>query len=258
MFKLHDISSGYDHKKVIKNITLEINPGQITTIIGPNGCGKSTLLKTLAKSLTPYSGEITLNNQNLHTYSITEFAQNVALLPQIRNIPNTTVETLVSHGRFPYLGFLRRLKPEDHEIIEEALRSTGVMNKRHQSLYNLSGGERQKVYIAMTLAQNTDIILLDEPTTFLDINHQFEILDLIKQLNQQGKTIIMVLHDLAHALTYSDQIIVMRKGEIIKVGTPSLISEEQVIEDVFNLSSKTFVENDKTYYFFEKKSSYHG
>lgn len=257
MFKLSHVSSGYDQKKIIKNIELQIPPHQITTIIGPNGCGKSTLLKTLAKSLVPYEGTITLNQQLLSTYSLTEFAKQVAILPQIRNIPNTTVETLISHGRFPYLGFLRRLKAEDQEIIEQAMHLTGVFDKRYQSLLNLSGGERQKVYIALTLAQNTDVILLDEPTTFLDINHQFEILELIKFLHQQGKTIIMVLHDLNHALTYSDQIIVMKDGEIVKVGSPSLIMEEQVIEKVFNLSSKTFIENDKHYYFFEKKSSHH-
>lgn len=257
MFKLKNITSGYEEKKIIKNINLEILPNQITTIIGPNGCGKSTLLKTLANSLTPYEGEITLHKKPLHSYSITEFAQHVAILPQVRNIPNTTVEALISHGRFPYLGFLRRLKPGDQEIIEQAMSLTGIIEKRYQSLYHLSGGERQRVYIAMTLAQDTEVILLDEPTTYLDMNHQYEILELVKKLHQQGKTIIMVLHDLAHALAYSDQIIVMKDGEIVKVGSPSFIIEEQVIEKVFNLSCKTFSQNGKTYYFFEQKDSSH-
>lgn len=257
MFKLKNITSGYEEKKIIKNINLEISPNQITTIIGPNGCGKSTLLKTLANSLTPYEGEITLHEKPLHSYSITEFAQHVAILPQVRNIPNTTVEALISHGRFPYLGFLRRLKPGDQEIIEQAMSLTGIIEKRYQSLYHLSGGERQRVYVAMTLAQDTEVILLDEPTTYLDMNHQYEILELVKKLHQQGKTIIMVLHDLAHALAYSDQIIVMNDGEIVKVGNPSLIIKEQVIEKVFNLSCKTFSQNGKTYYFFEQKDSSH-
>ncbi len=257
MFKLQNITSGYEEKKIIKNINLEILPNQITTIIGPNGCGKSTLLKTLANSLTPYDGEITLHEKPLHSYSITEFAQHVAILPQVRNIPNTTVESLISHGRFPYLGFLRRLKPGDQEIIEQAMSLTGIIEKRYQSLYHLSGGERQRVYVAMTLAQDTEVILLDEPTTYLDMNHQYEILELVKKLHQQGKTIVMVLHDLAHALAYSDQIIVMKDGEIVKVGSPSLIIEEQVIEKVFNLSCKTFSQNGKTYYFFEQKDSSH-
>lgn len=257
MFKLKNITSGYEEKKIIKNINLEILPNQITTIIGPNGCGKSTLLKTLANSLTPYEGEITLHEKPLHSYSITEFAQHVAILPQVRNIPNTTVEALISHGRFPYLGFLRRLKPGDQEIIEQAMTLTGIIEKRYQSLYHLSGGERQRVYIAMTLAQDTEVILLDEPTTYLDMNHQYEILELVKKLHQQGKTIVMVLHDLAHALAYSDQIIVMNDGEIVKVGNPSLIIKEQVIEKVFNLSCKTFSQNGKTYYFFEQKDSSH-
>lgn len=257
MFKLKNITSGYEEKKIIKNINLEILPNQITTIIGPNGCGKSTLLKTLANSLTPYEGEITLHEKPLHSYSITEFAQHVAILPQVRNIPNTTVEALISHGRFPYLGFLRRLKPGDQEIIEQAMSLTGIIEKRYQSLYHLSGGERQRVYVAMTLAQDTEVILLDEPTTYLDMNHQYEILELVKKLHQQGKTIIMVLHDLAHALAYSDQIIVMNDGEIVKVGNPSLIIKEQVIEKVFNLSCKTFSQNGKTYYFFEQKDSSH-
>jgi len=257
MFKLQNITSGYEEKKIIKNINLEISPNQITTIIGPNGCGKSTLLKTLANSLTPYEGEITLHEKPLHSYSITEFAQHVAILPQVRNIPNTTVEALISHGRFPYLGFLRRLKPGDQEIIEQAMSLTGIIEKRYQSLYHLSGGERQRVYIAMTLAQDTEVILLDEPTTYLDMNHQYEILELVKKLHQQEKTIVMVLHDLAHALAYSDQIIVMNDGEIVKVGNPSLIIKEQVIEKVFNLSCKTFSQNGKTYYFFEQKDSSH-
>lgn len=257
MFKLKNITSGYEEKKIIKNINLEILPNQITTIIGPNGCGKSTLLKTLANSLTPYEGEITLHEKPLHSYSITEFAQHVAILPQVRNIPNTTVEALISHGRFPYLGFLRRLKPGDQEIIEQAMSLTGIIEKRYQSLYHLSGGERQRVYVAMTLAQDTEVILLDEPTTYLDMNHQYEILELVKKLHQQGKTIIMVLHDLAHALAYSDQIIVMNDGEIVKVGNPSLIIKEQVIEKIFNLSCKTFSQNGKTYYFFEQKDSSH-
>lgn len=146
------------------------------------------------------------------------------------------------------------MNPSDQVMIEQAMNLTGVTEKRYHSLHHLSGGERQRVYIAMTLAQSTEIILLDEPTTFLDMNHQYEILDLIKYLHQQGKTIIMVLHDLAHALTYSDQIIVMKDGKIVKVGSPSLIIEEQVIEKVFNLSTKTFIENNKIYYFFEQKS----
>lgn len=254
MLKLTNISAGYHDKTVIKNIHLDINPGQITTIIGPNGCGKSTLLKIMANSLDSYRGQITLHHRDIKCYSTTEFAQNVALLPQIRNIPNTTVETLISHGRFPYLGFLRRLKPEDHDIVEEAMRLTGVIDKRHHSLYNLSGGERQKVYIAMTLAQNTDIILLDEPTTFLDINHQFEILDLIKLLNQQGKTIIMVLHDIHHALTYSDQLIVMNQGRIQQIGSPSRIFESEIIDSIFNIKSKMFTDDERSYFCFEKKS----
>lgn len=257
MFKLKNITSGYEEKKIIKNINLEISPNQITTIIGPNGCGKSTLLKTLANSLTPYDGEIALHKKPLHSYSITEFAQHVAILPQVRNIPNTTVEALISHGRFPYLGFLRRLKSGDQEIIEQAMSLTGISEKRYQSLYHLSGGERQRVYVAMTLAQDTEVILLDEPTTYLDMNHQYEILELVKKLHQQGKTIVMVLHDLAHALAYSDQIIVMNDGEIVKVGNPSLIIKEQVIEKIFNLSCKTFSQNGKTYYFFEQKDSSH-
>lgn len=252
MLKIKGVCSGYDREIIIKNINATFPSHQITTIIGPNGCGKSTLLKTITKSIQPLTGEILLHDQSIQELSLIDFAKHVSILPQVRNIPNTTVETLVSHGRFPYLGFLRRLSKQDHEIVEYAMELTGVANKRHHPLWELSGGERQKVYIAMTLAQDTELIILDEPTTFLDINHQLEVLELITQLKQKGKTFIMVLHDIHHALTYSDQVLVMNLGKVEQVGSPSHIFESKIIDSIFDIKSKKFTDEDRHYFFFEK------
>lgn len=253
MLKIKNVNAGYEEEIIIKEINVSFKPNQITTLIGPNGCGKSTLLKTMTKAIQPKHGDIFLQEQNIKELSLINFAKQVAILPQIRNIPNTTVETLISHGRFPYLGFLKRLSNQDREIVDYAMEVTGVSNKRHHSLHELSGGERQKVYIAMTLAQNTDLIILDEPTTFLDINHQFEVLHLISDLKKKGKTFIMVLHDIQHALTYSDEIIVMNHGKIQKIGSPSSLMKSKIIDDVFDIQSKIFTEGDRSYYLFDKR-----
>ncbi len=255
MLKIKNICSGYDREIIIKDINATIPSHQITTLIGPNGCGKSTLLKTITKSIQPATGEILLHDQSIQELSLTDFAKQVSILPQVRNIPDTTVETLVSHGRFPYLGFLRRLSKQDHERVEYAMELTGIADKRHQALRELSGGERQKVYLAMTLAQDTELIILDEPTTFLDINHQLEVLELITQLKQQGKTFIMVLHDIHHALTYSDQIVVMNQGQIKQMGSSDDIFNSKIIDSIFDIQSKRFTEGDRCYYFFEKKKT---
>lgn len=255
MLKIKNICSGYDREIIIKDINATIPSHQITTLIGPNGCGKSTLLKTITKSIQPATGEILLHDQSIQELSLTDFAKQVSILPQVRNIPDTTVETLVSHGRFPYLGFLRRLSKQDHERVEYAMELTGIADKRHQALRELSGGERQKVYLAMTLAQDTELIILDEPTTFLDINHQLEVLELITQLKQQGKTFIMVLHDIHHALTYSDQIVVMNQGQIKQMGSSDDIFKSKIIDSIFDIQSKRFTEGDRCYYFFEKKKT---
>ncbi|NMA65426.1 MAG: ABC transporter ATP-binding protein [Clostridiaceae bacterium] len=180
MIKLSNISAGYNKIEIIKNINISLEEGSITSIIGKNGCGKTTLLKTASNLLKPFSGQITVNGKDISTIPNKELAKKLSFLPQLRAVPNITVYNLVMHGRYPYLGFSRTPQKEDKIIVEKAIESMNLGEYINKNIQELSGGQRQKVYIAMILAQNTDIIFLDEPTTYLDINHQLEILEIIK------------------------------------------------------------------------------
>jgi len=238
MIKLDNISAGYNKVEIIKNINLNFKEGSITSIIGQNGCGKTTLLKTASNILKPYGGSITISGKDIKSFHNKELAKKVSFLPQIRTVPNITVYQLVMHGRYPYLGFSRTPQKEDKEIVEKAIDNMGLNNYIHKNLQELSGGQRQKVYIAMVLAQDTDIIFLDEPTTYLDINHQLEILEIVKELKKMGKTIIMVLHDLNNALTYSDYLCLMENGEIVIYDTPQGLYESKEIDRIFKVNSQ--------------------
>ncbi|NLM09222.1 MAG: ABC transporter ATP-binding protein [Clostridiaceae bacterium] len=235
MIRLKDVTAGYKGIEVIKNINLSFEKGSITSIIGKNGCGKSTLLKTASKLLEPFSGDVTLNGKNIYNIPGRKLAKELSFLPQTRNTPNISVYNLVMHGRFPYLGFSRIPQYEDKAIVENALEKLGIERYRSKNLNELSGGERQKVYLAMVLAQDTDYIFLDEPTTYLDINHQLEILDIIKELKNMGKAVIMVIHDLNSALTCSNKVCLLDKGEVVIFDTPGAIYSSRDIERVFNV-----------------------
>ncbi|NLM43561.1 MAG: ABC transporter ATP-binding protein, partial [Clostridiales bacterium] len=215
MIRMKDVTAGYKGIEVIKNINIYFEKGTITSIIGKNGCGKSTLLKTASKLLEPFSGDVTLNGESIYNLHGKKIAKEISFLPQMRNVPSISVYNLVMHGRFPYLGFSRIPQYKDKAMVENALEKLGINEYRNENLSELSGGERQKVYIAMVLAQDTDYIFLDEPTTYLDINHQLEILDIIKELKNMGKAVIMVIHDLNCALTYSDKICPIDRGEVV-------------------------------------------
>lgn len=243
-----NIATGYGSKKILEDISLDVTKGEILTLAGPNGCGKSTLLKAAARQLPLMAGEIMLFGRKLDDFSQKELAKQAALLPQSRSIPGIPVEQLVLHGRFPYLGLSRRPGREDKEKVAEAMELAGVADMRHRDLRSLSGGERQKAYLAMVIAQDTDLIFLDEPTTYLDIGKQFEILELIRRLNREGKTIVMVLHDLAHALTYSHRIAVMEKGCLLAVQQPEELFKSGLLNDVFGVEGHWAAE-EKTYYF---------
>lgn len=235
MLQFKNVSAGYEGQPILEHIDFSIPCRSITTLVGPNGCGKTTLLKTAAGQLPAIAGQILLNGTPVQTFDRKEFARHVAVLPQVRDVPAITVQGLVSHGRYPHLGFSRQLRAEDKRIVQQAMERTGVAQWADRDLRELSGGERQRAYIAMALAQDTELILLDEPTTFLDIGRQFALLELLQDLNREGKTILMVLHDLNHALRYSHNIALLADGQLRQFGTPHALLESGQLEQVFGI-----------------------
>lgn len=237
-FEAKHVTTGYDKKMIINEISLCIPSNKISVIIGANACGKSTLLKTFARLLRPESGEILLDGGKIREIPSKQLARTLGLLPQSPVVPvGITVYDLVARGRYPYQRFGRDWSGEDYKAIKEALELMGIEQIADRLVDELSGGQRQRVWIAMALAQQTDILLLDEPTTFLDITHQIEILDLLTDLNRQkGTTIVMVLHDMNLSARYADYIFALRNGEMISQGIPEEVMTESLIEKVFSLS----------------------
>lgn len=226
---------GYNHRPVLDHLSIEIAPGTVTALVGPNGSGKSTLLKTLARLLKPTDGAVLLDGKAIHTMSSAAVAQRLAILPQGPSAPpGITVRELVEQGRFPHVGALRMLKQQDHATISEALRLTGMSAFAQRPLDGLSGGERQRAWIALTLAQATPVLLLDEPTTFLDIGHQLEVLELVRRLNHERMmTIVLVLHDLNQAARYAERMVVLQQGRIVADGAPREILTPELLATVF-------------------------
>ncbi|MDE7246477.1 MAG: ABC transporter ATP-binding protein, partial [Lachnospiraceae bacterium] len=221
-------------------------------LIGPNGCGKTTLLHCLNGTSQVTSGEILLDNQNFLQFSSKERARKISFLPQVRSIiPAIPARMLVEHGRFPYLGFSRKKTEEDKRIVEHALSFTHTTPYADQSTDTLSGGIRQRVFFAMTLAQDCDYLVLDEPTTYLDPDGQKDILSLIQELKAQGKTIIVTLHDLSQAIRIADRLIIMDDRRIIAQSTPEECLKRHIIQDVFHVSCKQFQDEEGIYYFFQ-------
>ncbi|MFB7896480.1 ABC transporter ATP-binding protein [Streptomyces xiamenensis] len=227
----------YDRHEVVKGLSLDIPPGRITMIVGPNACGKSTLLRGLARLLTPASGSVLLDGASIHSRPTREVATTLGILPQTPVAPEgITVTDLVGRGRYPHQGWFRRWSEEDERAVAEALEATDVAELADRAVDELSGGQRQRVWIAMALAQGTDLLLLDEPTTYLDITHQVEVLDLLTDLNTSaGTTVVVVLHDLNLACRYADHLVAMRDGRIVAEGPPAEVVTEQVVSDVFGL-----------------------
>ena len=230
----------------LDGVTTAIQKGKITTIIGPNGCGKSTLLSVLSRNKTPKSGYASLENKDLVMYKSKEFAKKLAIVYQQNDVPkDLTIEKLVSFGRLPHKTMLQRNQVEDEKAIDWALSVTNLLKKRHNDLQALSGGERQRVWIAMALAQQSEVLCLDEPTTYLDIYYQIELLELVKSLNEEyGLTIVMVLHDINQAIRYSDHIIMMKDGHIIAEGAPREVITKEVIKEVYGVNA-IFKEDDE-------------
>lgn len=233
--EISNISSGYDGFK-LNDISLTIERGKFTALIGPNGCGKSTLLKTIGRIIKTKTGNIKVGELNVLVEKPKKVAQAIAYLPQNPEIPSAiTVEQLVSYGRSPYQSVLGIKSAKDVELVDAAIELAALNDLRKNNVSELSGGQRQRAFIAMALAQDTPYIMLDEPTTFLDIKYQYEILDLIKKLTLSGRTCIVVLHDIAQAARYADTLVVMRDGSLYTQGEPNEIITEKMIQDVYGL-----------------------
>jgi iron complex transport system ATP-binding protein len=233
------VTVGYGEAPVVSELSLEIPDGRVTTIIGPNGCGKSTMLRTLARLLRPSSGTVLLDDEPIQSLPTKEIARRMALLPQTPVAPEgLLVRDLVGRGRHPHQRWFSQWSPEDEAVVEAALEMTDTADLRDRSLDQLSGGQRQRAWIAMTLAQDTDLLLLDEPTTYLDLAHQVEVLDLVTRLNRErGRTVAMVLHDLNLAARYSDHMVVMHDGAIVIQGPPVEVVTESMLREVFGLDA---------------------
>lgn len=247
VIRTDDLSIAYEKNEVIKNLSLSIPRGQITSIVGPNGCGKSTLLKAIGRILKPKNGMIYLDGKSIHTLSTKDVAKKMAILPQSPVAPaGLTVGEIISYGRFPHQRGIAKLTLEDKKIINWALEATDLIEFETTTVDNLSGGQRQRVWIAMALAQQTDIILLDEPTTYLDLAYQMEVLELLFNLNRgQECTVAMVLHDLNLAARFSDYMIAMRGGRIIQCGAPKEVMTADVLRSTFQIEAE-ITENSRT------------
>lgn len=237
-----NLSLAYEGNSVIRDLSLAIPSGKITALIGANGCGKSTLLRGLARLLKPAQGTVYLDGKSISQCSTKWVAQQVGLLPQSSTAPEgLTVRDLVAQGRYPYQNWMQQWSSQDERYVQQALDITDLVELGDRPLDTLSGGQRQRAWIAMTLAQNTQILLLDEPTTFLDLAHQIEVLDLLHDLNQQqGRTIVMVLHDLNHACRYADYLIAMKAGQIFAAGDPQSVITAETVQAVFNLQCQIY------------------
>jgi iron complex transport system ATP-binding protein len=232
------LSLGYGANDIVQGLDVEIPAGRITTIVGPNACGKSTLLRGLARLLPPRTGNVTLDGTPLESMRTIDIARVLGLLPQTPVAPDgITVGDLVGRGRYPHQGWFRRWNAGDDRAVADALERTGTADLIDRKLSELSGGQRQRVWVAMALAQETELLLLDEPTTFLDINHQVELLDLLTDLNHNaGTTIVLVLHDLNLAFRYADHVVVMKAGRIAAEGVPVDVIDAALVTDVFGLA----------------------
>ncbi len=244
MIVIKDLHVDYDEKEVIHGLGAEFPEGKITVIIGPNGCGKSTTVKSIMRLEERTKGQIEINGKNIDDISQKELAREISYVSQSKNIADISVYNMVLHGRFPYLSYPRHYRKEDRDKVAEALRLTGMTEFADRKLENLSGGQRQKVYMAMALAQDTSTIILDEPTTFLDVKNQFEMMDHAKALKDMGKTIIMILHDMEAVLHYADKVILMNEGKVVLSGTAEEVLRSKEFEEAFGVHAGFFAAED--------------
>ena len=236
MVELKHLCASYSDQEILHDISLSFVPGKVSVLLGPNGCGKSTLLRAILGFAEKSGGEIMVDGRGVETFSPRELARKIAYLPQSRPIPNISAYRMVLHGRFPYLGYPRRYRKEDHEAVKKALEQVGADGLAQKPLSQLSGGERQRIYLAMALAQNTETVLMDEPTTYLDVQHQMELGALARSLAGEGKSVVLVLHDLSMALRFADEIAVLSGGHLVRCGSPEEIYHSGILKEVFGVT----------------------
>lgn len=239
MVEIRNLSAGYGREDVLQNLSVSFPKGSITAVLGPNGCGKSTLLKSIIGLVPKVRGELLADGVSLSTLDTRQIARKIAYLPQTGRTPDMTVGQLVLHGRFPYLNYPRRYRDADRQAAQAAMETLGLQALADTPLTQLSGGTLQKSRIAMALAQDAPVILMDEPLSFLDISHQLQLLELVRTLAQRGKTFVLVLHDLSLALRFADRILLMEQGRIFQTGTPEEILNSGALEQVFAVKVHT-------------------
>lgn len=238
-----NLTAGYGKKNILNGLSLTLPAGKITALIGPNGCGKSTLLKCFSRLLTPASGTLYLGGEALSALPGRQLARKLALLPQQHSAPEgISVRELVGYGRSPWLNMWGRLGQQDKAAVERAMQETNITDFAEKRVSELSGGQRQRAFLAMVLAQDTPLMLLDEPTTYLDISHQVELMNLLRSQNQQGKTLVAVLHDLNQASRYCDYLVMMVAGNIIAQGIPEEVMTPALLSQVFDINAQIYPE----------------
>lgn len=250
MLEINHLHVCYGRKEVLHDVSLPCKQGEVTVLLGPNGCGKSTLLKSVAGILPMAKGDVLLNGISMNGLKETERSRRIAYLSQGKSIPDITAGRMVLHGRFPYLTYPRRYRSEDFAIAAKAMRQMEIEPYQDMMMSELSGGMRQKVYIAMALAQESEVILMDEPTTYLDIGQQFRLADTIRELANQGKTLLLVLHDILLAFKLADAIAVMQDGRIKALAAPKAIQESSILQDIYGIRIKRImIEGNEEYYY---------